>query len=89
MAKKTTKKTTAKKATSRKKTTTKKVKAANGKQTAATAAPVATETQAQPKISEEQIRRRAYEISRARKGPADPMVDWLQAETELKRGAQA
>lgn len=39
-------------------------------------------------ISEEQIRRRAYEIYLARgRTPGDPVADWLQAERELRTGA--
>ncbi len=35
-------------------------------------------------ITEEQIRRRAYEIYLARGGkPGDPLQDWLQAKREL------
>ncbi len=36
-------------------------------------------------LSQEDIRERAYEISRARRGaPDDPRANWLQAETELR-----
>ena len=42
---------------------------------------------AQPKITEEQIRRRAYQLYLARgKKPGDPLRDWLQAEKELRTG---
>lgn len=34
--------------------------------------------------SEALVRERAYEISLARTGPADPVADWFQAEQELK-----
>ncbi len=45
-------------------------------------APVAT---MKPAITEDQIRRRAYEIYLRRNGrPGDPRSDWLQAEAELK-----
>ena len=41
----------------------------------------------QPKITEEQIRRRAYQLYLARgKKPGDPLRDWLQAEKELRTG---
>ena len=40
-----------------------------------------------PDITQEQIRRRAYEIYLRRKGkPGDPFQDWLQAEKELRGG---
>jgi hypothetical protein len=32
----------------------------------------------------EQIRQRAYEIHKARGGQGHPLIDWLQAEHELK-----
>ncbi|MGB9625457.1 MAG: DUF2934 domain-containing protein, partial [Phycisphaerae bacterium] len=38
-----------------------------------------------PTVTEEQIRRRAYELWLARgRKPGDPVRDWLQAERELK-----
>lgn len=38
----------------------------------------------QLELSKQDIRRRAYEISLARRGaPSDARADWLQAETEL------
>ena len=40
-------------------------------------------------ISEARVRERAYEISLARKGPADPVADWFQAEQELKTELRA
>ncbi len=41
----------------------------------------------QPKVTEEQIRRRAYQLYVARgKKPGDPLRDWLQAEKELRTG---
>jgi len=57
-------------------TTTQKAKASwLGRQAAKTDPPVATD---------EQIRRRAYEIYLARGGkPGDPVKDWLQAKQEL------
>ena len=41
----------------------------------------------EPQPSEDEIRKRAYEIYCTRSGgPCDEVDDWLKAETELKEG---
>ena len=41
------------------------------------------------RVSEDQIRKRAYELHMTRGGgPGDAMSDWLQAERELCKGAR-
>lgn len=76
------KKVTKKKTPTKKKTTTTKKRSAAKRTTKATksvaAAPVT------PTVTEEQIRRRAFEIWSAGVNPENPDADWLQAEHELR-----
>jgi hypothetical protein len=49
--------------------------------------PVVAETKAAPErvaITEDDIRRHAFYLSQRRKGPGDPVADWLEAERSLR-----
>ena len=51
--------------------------------------PVMSETAATPErvaITEDDIRRQAYLLSRSRRGAGDPIADWFEAERQLREG---
>ncbi|MBC7894613.1 MAG: DUF2934 domain-containing protein [Cytophagaceae bacterium] len=51
------------------------------------AVPVVTESSAAPErvaITEDDVRRHAFYLSQRRKGPGDPVADWLEAERSLR-----
>lgn len=86
-------KKTAKKKVTRKKAAVKKTvakKAAPKKKTASRRkAPVASRVapaEATPRVTEEQIRERAFEIFRSGRHPQDPDADWYDAVRELSSG---
>ncbi|MBL8877951.1 MAG: DUF2934 domain-containing protein [Phycisphaerales bacterium] len=62
----------------------------SAKTTASSASPRGTSAADSPKTmgpTHDEIAVRAYEIFLARNGaPGDPMIDWMQAERELKTG---
>jgi hypothetical protein len=65
----------------------KRTKAAPVTEAAVIAVPVVTETAAAPErvaISDDDIRRHAFYLSQRRKGPGDPVADWLEAERSLR-----
>lgn len=66
---------------------TKRAKAAPVTEAAVIAVPVVTETAATPErvaITEDDIRRHAFYLSQRRRGPGDPVADWLEAERSLR-----
>jgi hypothetical protein len=61
---------------------------ANKKETSIQKAEPSGRSEGNARVSEDQIRARAYELHMARgDGPGDAMSDWLEAECELRQPA--